>query len=498
MAARKPAIPFILVTVLIDMMGVGLLLPVIPSLVGDFTHDVRAQTYWYGALVFTFGFTQFCFAPLLGALSDRYGRRTVLLMSIAGLGTQFLLSGLVRSLPALLATRIIGGLFASNISVANAYVADITKPEERAKSFGLIGAAFGVGFILGPVIGGHARVALASTPFFVAAGLSTLNFLNGVFVLPESLPKDRRKPIDIRKANPFGALVGLVNLKGVGALVTVIALSNLAQFILQGTWVLYGEFRFGWGPKQNGLSLFVVGVMFAVAQGVLLGRLLKAFGERKIVLAGLASGACAYVGYGLATQGWMMIAISVANVLAYAVSAAINALVSKAADAREQGLAMGSLSSLNSLVAVIAPVIGTPLFCACEPIWAGGYPRRRDVLPRRGAEHCRVRGRDRALLASSVTRGTSSSTLEFPSPSSGRAWTRCRSEASRPEAQTPRFVGEIAARHARRGVPDLARRADPRARLLAEKANRERAPEHVHVAEAKPGPRRGQRRSRCR
>lgn len=362
MAKRAPAIPFILVTVLIDMMGVGLLLPVIPTLVREFAPNVQDQTYWYGGMVFVFGFTQFLCAPLLGALSDRYGRRLVLLLSIAGLGTQFFLSAIVHSLPALLSTRIIGGLFASNMSVGNAYVADITKPEDRARSFGLVGAAFGVGFILGPVIGGLLGSVSIRLPFYVASGLSFCNFLYGAFVLPESLPPERRTPIDFKKANPFGALVGLARLKGVGALVTVIALANLGQFVLNATWVIHNEYVFGWGPRENGLSLFTVGVMFALVQGVLLGRLLRRFGERKLVLAGLASGTFGYLGYGLATQGWMLYCISVVNFLAFAVSAALNALVSKAADPKEQGLAMGSLSSLNSLVAVIAPVIGTPLF----------------------------------------------------------------------------------------------------------------------------------------
>jgi DHA1 family tetracycline resistance protein-like MFS transporter len=370
MAKRAPAIPFILVTVLIDMMGVGLLLPVIPSLVREFAPSVQDQTYWYGGMVFTFGFTQFLCAPLLGALSDRYGRRLVLLLSIAGLGTQFLLSALVTSLPLLLSTRIIGGMFASNMSVGNAYVADITKPEDRAKSFGLVGAAFGVGFILGPVIGGLLGSVSLRLPFYVASGLSFCNFLYGAFVLPESLPVERRRPIDLKKANPFGALVGLVRLKGVGALVTVIALANLAQFVLNAVWVIHNEYKFGWGPRENGLSLFTVGIMFALVQGVFLGRLLRVLGERKVVMAGLASAVLAYLGYGFATQGWMLYAISVANMFAFAVSAAINALVSKAADKTEQGLAMGSLSSLNSLIAVIAPIIGTPLFAHVSQ-----YPR---------------------------------------------------------------------------------------------------------------------------
>jgi MFS transporter, DHA1 family, tetracycline resistance protein len=363
-SSPKPqaSIPFILITVLLDMMGIGLILPVLPSLVGEFTTNLEAQAYWYGALTFTFGFTQFLCAPFLGALSDRYGRRVVLLLSIGGLGTMFLLSGLVQSLPALLATRIVGGALASNVAVANAYVADITTPANRARSFGLIGAAFGVGFILGPMIGGLVGGISLRAPFFVAAGLALLNFAYGLVVLPESLPPDRRRPIELRKANPFGALVGLARLKGVGMLVTVIALVNLAQYILIGTWVLFNTFRFGWGPPQNGASFFLIGVLSAVVQGGLLGWLLKKLGEKRLVLVGITSATLAYVGYGLATQGWMMYAIMIANLLAFGVAASLNGLVSKAAPAHEQGLAMGSLSSLNSVVAVMGPLLGIPIF----------------------------------------------------------------------------------------------------------------------------------------
>lgn len=370
---KPPAIAFILVTVLVDVMGIGLLLPVIPSLVGEFTASRDAQTYWYGALMVTFGAAQFLCAPLLGAVSDRYGRRPVLLASIAGLGTMFYLSAVVESLAALVATRVLGGALAANFSVANAYVADITTSEERAKGFGKIGAAFGIGFIVGPALGGSLGAIDIRLPFYVAAALSLANWLYGLFVLPESLPKDRRRPIDWRKANPFVSLAGLARLKSVGVMVAVIGLFNLAQFVLHGIWVLYTTFRFDWGPLEAGMSLFIVGLNAAVVQGALLGLLMARLGERRVVIAGLTSGLLAYVGYGLATQGWMMYAIIVANLLAFAVGPALNAIVSKAADPREQGLAMGSLASLGSLTAVVAPLLGAPLLAEVSHLPAGDW-----------------------------------------------------------------------------------------------------------------------------
>jgi DHA1 family tetracycline resistance protein-like MFS transporter len=370
---KPPAITFILITVLIDVMGIGLLLPVIPSLVGEFTTSRDAQTYWYGALMVTFGLAQFLCAPLLGALSDRYGRRPILLASIAGLGTMFYLSAVVETLAALVATRILGGALAANFSVANAYVADITPPEGRAKGFGMIGAAFGIGFIIGPAAGGLLGAIDIRLPFYAAAALSLLNWLYGLLVLPESLPQDRRKPVDFRKANPFSALAGLARLKNVGVLVAVIGLFTLAQFVLHGTWVLFTTFRFDWGPFENGMSLFVVGLTAAIVQGGLLGLLLKRMGERAVVLAGLTSGMFAYLAYALAPQGWMMYAIIFSNLLAFAVGPAMNAIVSKAADPREQGVAMGSLSSLGSLTAVVAPLLGAPLLAEVSHLPAGDW-----------------------------------------------------------------------------------------------------------------------------
>ncbi len=371
--SRKPAIPFILVTLLVDVMGFGLLLPVLPALVGEFTSSRDAQTYWYGAMIVTFGLTQFVCAPILGALSDRFGRRTVLLGSIFGLGVMFLASALATSLAGLLAARIFGGMLAANFAVANAYVADLTRPEDRARSFGMIGAAFGIGYVIGPMVGGLLGSIDVRLPFYVAAGLSAANFLYGWLLVPESLPRERRKAIDWTRATPVASLVGVARLKAVGVLVAVIAVANLAQFILHGTWVLYTNFRFGWGPRETGLSLFAVGLMAAVVQGGLLGPLLRKFGERRVVIAGLASGVLAYVAYGLTTVGWVMYAIIVANILAFAVGPALHAIVSKAADPSEQGVAMGSLTSLNSLMAVAAPFIGTPLLAEVSHLPPGDW-----------------------------------------------------------------------------------------------------------------------------
>jgi DHA1 family tetracycline resistance protein-like MFS transporter len=370
---RPPAIGFILVTLLIDVMGFGLLLPVLPALVGEFTGSRDAQTYWYGAMIVTFGLTQFFCSPVLGAISDRFGRRPVLLGSIAGLGAMFLFSALATSLTGLLVARVVGGVLAANFAVANAYVADLSTPENRARSFGLVGAAFGIGYIVGPMVGGLLGSIDIRLPFYVAAGLSAANFLYGLIVVPESLPPERRKPIQWARANPITSLHGLTRLKSVGVLVIVIAAANLAQFILHGTWVLYTDFRFGWGPRETGLSLFAVGLMAALVQGGLLGMLLKAYGERRVVIAGLASGAVAYVAYGLTTAGWVMYVIIVANVLAFAVGPALHAIVSKAADPSEQGLAMGSLTSLSALMAVAAPFIGTPLLAEVSHLPAGDW-----------------------------------------------------------------------------------------------------------------------------
>ncbi len=352
---------FILVTVLIDMMAIGLIVPVLPPLVGKFTANPAEQSFWYGAVAFAFGLANFFGAPVLGALSDRFGRRPVLLIGFCGLALNLFATALATALWVLVAVRLVGGALQSNAAVANAYVADITPPEERARRFGLLGAMFGIGFILGPVMGGLLGGIDLHLPFFVAGGLALLNLAYGFFVLPESLPLTQRRAFDWRRTNPFTSLKALTDLKGVGSLVGVIALSALAQFTLYTTWVLYTTFKFGWGPTENGWSLFAVGIVSALVQGVLLGRLLKWLGPQRLAMWGLASSGLAFLCWGLASDGWMMYAVIFANLLGGTVAATVQSIVSGSADARNQGQTMGSVRSLNSLMAVVAPVIGAPL-----------------------------------------------------------------------------------------------------------------------------------------
>ena len=361
MAGRRAGLPFILVVVFLDVLGIGLAMPVLPMLVGDYTPSRDLQSYWYGALVIVYGLMQFVCAPLLGALSDRFGRRPVILASIFGLGIHYLLLALSPSLWFMLLARVLGGITGASFSVANAYASDVTTAEGRAKSFGLIGAAFGLGFICGPMLGGILGSIDLHLPFYAAAGLSLVNGLYGAFVVPESLPPERRAAFDLRRANPFAAFLALSRHPEIGRLVVVFGLVVLAQLILQTTWVLFTHFRFGWGPRENGFALFCVGLVAAIVQGVLLARLLRWFGQVRLALLGIGLGSVAYLAYGLATQGWMMYAIIFANFVSFAAGPALQAIVSNAVGPREQGVTMGALSSLNSIMFVIAPAIGTTL-----------------------------------------------------------------------------------------------------------------------------------------
>jgi len=377
-AGRSPAMPFILIAVLIDMVSVGLIIPVLPPLVGQFASDAADHAFWYGVVAFAFGIANFLAAPILGRLSDRFGRRPVLLLGFLGVALSFFATAMAQALWVLVAVRLVGGAFQANAAVAHAYVADISSPDERARRFGLLGAMFGVGYVLGPVMGGVMGDIDLHLPFYVAGTLAVVNTFYGWWILPESLQPHRRTPFEWRKANPISSLKGLAALSGVKPLLWVVALSNLAQFILHMTWVLFCSFRFGWGPKENGWSLFVVGVVAAVVQGGLLRVLLKRFSPQRLVQMGLASSAAAYLAWGLATEGWMMMAIVVCNLLAFTITASLQSLISNAASDREQGTAMGSVASLVSAMSVAAPVIGAALLGSVSHLgpahWLVGLP----------------------------------------------------------------------------------------------------------------------------
>ena len=325
---------------------------------------------------------QFVFSPVLGALSDRLGRRPVLLVSITGLGIDFLVMAFADSLAMLLAARLVGGITAATMSVSTAYIADITPAEARGRGFGLLGAAFGMGFIVGPLLGGVLGAIDLRWPFLAASALALVNALYGGFVLPESLPAARRMPFSLARANPISALHALGAARGVSGLLWVFALMVLSQFILHATWVLTTGLRFGWGPRETGLSLFAVGVAATLVQGVLLGRLIAWMGERRLVVAGLASTVLAYIGYALVPQGWMVYPIILVNLPGMAVGPSLQTLISASFDPARQGLAMGALNGINGIVSVLAPLMGTALFAqvahlpASDPrtavtLWAG-------------------------------------------------------------------------------------------------------------------------------
>lgn len=364
---------FIMITVLIDMISIGLIVPVLPALVGTFTENPQAQTYAYMAVAGAFGIANFFGAPLLGALSDRFGRRPVLLIGFCGLALNLFATALATALWMLVAVRLVGGAMQANAAVANAYVADITPPEERARRFGLLGAMFGIGFILGPVIGGLLGAIDLHLPFFVAGTLALVNLVYGYFVLPESLPPDKRRPFAWRSCNPLTALAGVTRLKGVGLLIGTVACAGVAQYTMYTVWVLYTTFKFGWGPSENGWSLFFVGVISAFVQGWLLGKLLKRWPAPRLVVIGLVSSTIAYALYGLSPVGWGIYVVTLLNILGFTVAASMNAVISSAADATRQGETMGSVSSLNSLTAAVAPLIGPGLLAQVSHLPAGDW-----------------------------------------------------------------------------------------------------------------------------
>lgn len=363
MRSYKPAIGFIFLTLMLDVIGFGLIIPVAPKLVQRIQGgDLGAAAGTVGMLTASYAAMQFLFAPILGALSDRFGRRPVLLVALFGSGLDYFAMALSPTLWILFVTRAINGISGASMTAASAYIADITPPEKRAAGFGIIGAAFGLGFILGPLIGGLLGDIDIHYPFYAAGGLTLLNWLYGLFILPESLPPERRGTFSLARANPVGAFAGLGRYPLVAGLAGALFLLNLAQFSLHSTWVLYTSHRYAWTPRDVGLSLALVGIGAAVVQAGLARKIIPKLGERKSLLVGIAVGAFAFLGYGLATQGWMIYAVIAVASIGGIAGPAGQALISKAVRGDEQGSVQGTLTGLQSIAQILGPLIGTQTF----------------------------------------------------------------------------------------------------------------------------------------
>lgn len=363
MTKRSAGLTFIMITLAIDVLGIGLLVPVLPELVTSLSGgDLSRGSAYYGWFIAVYAGMQFLFAPILGGLSDRYGRRNVLLISLFGAGVDYLLMALAPTLALLFVGRVISGITGANITAAHAYIADVSAPEDRAKNFGLVGAVFGVGFILGPAVGGVLAGIDLRAPFFAAAGLALLNWLYGYFVLPESLAQEHRRPFAWRRANPIGSLRGLARNPFVLGLAVVFVCFGLAHNALTSTWVLYTTYRFGWTAVVNGLSLALVGLLSALVQGVLVRALVPRIGERRAILVGLSAITVGLFAYGSVTEGWMMYLVMLVAALGGLAGPTSQALVSQSVGADEQGEVQGALSSLMSLTGVAGPLVGTGLF----------------------------------------------------------------------------------------------------------------------------------------
>lgn len=358
-ARRQAALVFIFITVLIDVLAFGVIIPVLPHLVESFVGgDKSSAAYWVGIFGTAFAFVQFFSAPIQGALSDRFGRRPVILLSCFGLGVDFIFMALAPNLAWLFVGRIISAVTSASFTTANAYIADITTPENRAKSFGMIGAAFGLGFIVGPVIGGLLGDIDHRLPFWFSAGLALTNFGYGLFVLPESLPRQNRSAkFDWAHAKPMGSVHLLRNYPQIWGLVAVVFLANFAHYVYPSTFVLFADVSFGWKEKEAGYVLAVVGVFSVIVNAILVGKLVKRLGERRAMLFGLSCGVVGFLIYGLADTGWVFLAGLPISALWAIAAPSTQALVTRQVGPEVQGRIQGALSSLISLAGIAAPAL---------------------------------------------------------------------------------------------------------------------------------------------
>jgi MFS transporter, DHA1 family, tetracycline resistance protein len=376
---RKAAIGFIFVTLLIDVIGWGIIIPVMPTLISTMEHvEVGDASSLNGWMLFAFSLTQFLFAPLVGNLSDKYGRRPILLVSLFGFGLDYILMSWAPSIEWLFLGRVIAGITGASFTTAAAYIADISDDKNRAQNFGMIGAAFGMGFILGPIIGGLLGTFGPRVPFIAAAVLCFLNWLYGYFILPESLSKDHRRELDWKRANPIGSLLHLKKYPDVSYLLVAMVLVYLAAHAVQSNWSFYTIERFGWGEGMIGVSLGVVGLLVGIVQGGLTRVINPKLGNARSIYIGLILYAIGMLLFGLATSGWMMLVFLIPYCLGGIAGPALQATITSEVDVREQGELQGALTSLMSATSIIGPPMMTNLFAWSirpgSPIYLPGAP----------------------------------------------------------------------------------------------------------------------------
>ncbi|GGG54641.1 TCR/Tet family MFS transporter [Hymenobacter glacieicola] len=378
-APRKAALGFIFLTLLLDVIGIGIIVPVIPALIRNLTGGTISDAARVGGwLVFAFAVMQFLFSPVMGNLSDRFGRRPVLLLSLLGFGLDYLLVAFAPSIGWLFAGRLIAGVMGASFTTASAYIADISAPEERAQNFGMIGAAFGLGFIIGPALGGILGKYGHQVPFLAAAGITLLNVVYGYFVLPESLPQEKRRPFEWSRANPIGSLRLLRRYPVITGLVASLLLLYVAAHATQSTWSYYVIEKFQWTEAWVGYSLGALGALVAIVQGVLIRRINPVLGPKRSVFLGMLLYAVGFVLFAFASKGWMMFAFLVPYCLGGIAGPALQGIISGQVPPNQQGELQGALTSLMSLTSIVGPPLMTNLFSyytgASAPVYFPGAP----------------------------------------------------------------------------------------------------------------------------
>lgn len=376
---RKAALGFIFVTLLIDVIGFGIIIPVMPKLIQELTGGTLAQASSYGGwLLFAYAFMQFICAPIVGNLSDQFGRRPILLASLFGFGIDYLFMAFAPTLAWLFLGRILAGVMGASFTTASAYIADVSTPEKRAQNFGIIGAAFGLGFIIGPLVGGLVGAYGTRIPFFVAAGLTLINWLYGFFILPESLSSSNRRKFEWRRANPVGSLRALKRFPIIMGMVVSLVLVYISSHAVQTNWSYYTIEKFQWNERMIGISLAVVGIVFAVVQGGLIRIIIPKLGQERSVYMGLALYALGYFLYAFATESWMMFAITIPYCLGGIAGPALQGIISNQVPANEQGELQGALTSLMSITMIVGPLLMTQIFYfftrVDAPVYLPGAP----------------------------------------------------------------------------------------------------------------------------